>query len=55
MIIIRTPAASPAPTRYLLADEAAGKAVVFDAPDHTVAPLLDEAQRPRLGRRSACG
>ena len=30
---------------YLVADEASGKAVLFDAPDHTVGPLLDEAQR----------
>lgn len=30
---------------FLLADQAAGKAVIFDAPDHTVAPLLDEAGR----------
>ena len=28
---------------YLIADEIAKKAVLFDAPDHTVAPLLDEA------------
>lgn len=30
---------------FLVADEAAGKAVLFDAPDHTVAPLLDEAAK----------
>lgn len=30
---------------YLVADEQTGRAVIFDAPDHTVAPLLDEAQR----------
>lgn len=29
---------------YLVADESAGKAVLFDAPDHTVGPLLDAAQ-----------
>jgi hydroxyacylglutathione hydrolase len=28
---------------FLVADEVAGQAVVFDAPDNTVAPLLDEA------------
>ena len=28
---------------FLVADEAAGQAVLFDAPDHTVAPLLDAA------------
>jgi hydroxyacylglutathione hydrolase len=30
---------------YLIADEDAKQAVVFDAPDHTVAPLLDEADK----------
>ena len=30
---------------YLVADEATGQAVLFDAPDHTVAPMLDEARR----------
>jgi glyoxylase-like metal-dependent hydrolase (beta-lactamase superfamily II) len=30
---------------YLAADELSRQAVLFDAPDHTVAPLLDEAQR----------
>ena len=30
---------------YLVADESAKQAVLFDAPDHTVAPLLDEATR----------
>lgn len=30
---------------FLIADDATGKAVVFDAPDNTVAPLLDEAQQ----------
>jgi hydroxyacylglutathione hydrolase len=28
---------------FLIADEAAGRAVLFDAPDHTTAPLLKEA------------
>ncbi len=28
---------------FLIADEAAGQAVLFDAPDHTTAPLLKEA------------
>jgi len=28
---------------FLIADEVAGEAVLFDAPDHTVEPLLDEA------------
>ena len=30
---------------YLLADEAAGEAVLFDAPDHTTEPLLREVQK----------
>jgi hydroxyacylglutathione hydrolase len=30
---------------FLVADEDAKKAVLFDAPDHTTTPLLDEAQR----------
>jgi len=30
---------------FLVADEAAKQAVLFDAPDHTTGPLLDEAQR----------
>jgi len=30
---------------FLVADEASGKAVMFDAPDHTVGPLLDQAQK----------
>src|SRR5579871_5040722 len=30
---------------YLIADEESKQAVLFDAPDHTVAPLLDEVER----------
>ncbi len=30
---------------WVVADEAASEAVLIDAPDHTVAPLLDEIQR----------
>jgi hydroxyacylglutathione hydrolase len=30
---------------YLIADEASGQAVLFDAPDHTVGPLLEEAKK----------
>ena len=30
---------------WLIADEEARQAVLFDAPDHTVAPLLDEVER----------
>src|SRR3954447_14150204 len=32
---------------WLVADETTGQAVVFDAPDHTVGPLLDEAQKQK--------
>ena len=30
---------------FLIADEETNRAVLFDAPDHTVAPLLEEAKR----------
>src|SRR5690349_7278779 len=30
---------------YLVADEGAEQAVLFDAPDHTVGPVLDEVQK----------
>ena len=30
---------------YLIADDTTGQAVLFDAPDHTVGPLLDESKR----------
>ena len=30
---------------YVIADEESKQAVLFDAPDHTVAPMLDEVQR----------
>jgi hydroxyacylglutathione hydrolase len=30
---------------FLIADEVSRQAVLFDAPDHTVGPLLDEAQK----------
>jgi glyoxylase-like metal-dependent hydrolase (beta-lactamase superfamily II) len=30
---------------YLVADEQTKQAVIFDAPDHTVGPLLDEAEK----------
>ena len=29
---------------YLVADEATGQAVLFDAPDHTAEPLLRQAK-----------
>src|SRR5690606_25485000 len=30
---------------YVVADDSTGDAVLFDAPDHTVAPLLDEVDQ----------
>ncbi|HEY1684588.1 MAG TPA: MBL fold metallo-hydrolase [Tepidisphaeraceae bacterium] len=33
---------------FLIADESTGDAVLFDAPDHTVAPLLAEAKKRNL-------
>jgi hydroxyacylglutathione hydrolase len=30
---------------FLIADETSGQAVLFDAPDHTVTPVLDDAER----------
>lgn len=33
---------------FLIADDATAQAVIFDAPDHTVGPLLDEAQKRKL-------
>jgi glyoxylase-like metal-dependent hydrolase (beta-lactamase superfamily II) len=33
---------------YLIGDEPTKKAVIFDAPDHTVTPLLDEAEKRGL-------
>jgi hydroxyacylglutathione hydrolase len=32
---------------FLIADEQSGQAVLFDAPDHTVTPVLDEAQKQK--------
>ena len=34
---------------FLVADETAGQAVLFDAPDHTVGPLLEQAAAARVG------
>jgi glyoxylase-like metal-dependent hydrolase (beta-lactamase superfamily II) len=33
---------------FLVADEATSKAALFDAPDHTITPLLEEASRRKL-------
>ncbi len=45
MIVIANTGGIAATNCYLVGDETARQAVVFDAPNDTVAPLLDEAQR----------
>jgi glyoxylase-like metal-dependent hydrolase (beta-lactamase superfamily II) len=45
MKVIANTGGIAATNSFLVADESARVAVVFDAPDNTVAPLLDEAQR----------
>jgi hydroxyacylglutathione hydrolase len=43
MIILSNTGGIAATNAFLIADEASGEAVLFDAPNDTVAPLLDEA------------
>lgn len=45
MFILRNNGGIAATNCYLVADEASGQAVLFDAPNDTVAPLLDEVER----------
>jgi len=45
MIILQKTGGIAATNAFLVADEKAGQAVLFDAPDHTVGPLLDEARK----------
>src|SRR2546423_13193424 len=45
MQLIMTTGGIASTNAYLIADESTDQAVIFDAPDHTVAPLLDEAQK----------
>jgi hydroxyacylglutathione hydrolase len=45
MQILRNAGGIAATNCYLIADESSGKAVLFDAPDHTTAPLLEEAKK----------
>jgi hydroxyacylglutathione hydrolase len=45
MQIISNSGGLAATNSYLIADENTKEAVLFDAPDHTVIPLLDEADR----------
>jgi hydroxyacylglutathione hydrolase len=48
MIIAQSTGGIAATNCYLIGDEQTKYAVIFDAPDHTVAPLLDEAQKRGL-------
>ena len=45
MIVVANTGGIAATNSYLVADEASGEAVIFDAPNDTVGPLLDEARR----------
>lgn len=45
MIILQKTGGIAVTNAFLVADEKAGKAVLFDAPDHTVGPLLEEARK----------
>jgi glyoxylase-like metal-dependent hydrolase (beta-lactamase superfamily II) len=45
MIVIANSGGIAATNCYLVADEAAKRAVIFDAPNDTTGPLLDEAER----------
>ena len=45
MIILTNTGGVASTNCFLIADEAARTAVLFDAPDHTVAPLLEEAAK----------
>jgi len=48
MQIIQTTGGIAATNAFLIADETTGKAVVFDAPNSTLGPLLDQAQKLQL-------
>src|SRR5947199_230206 len=48
MLISTNTGANPATNAFLVADEAPPQAALFDAPDHTVGPLLHEAQKRSL-------
>jgi glyoxylase-like metal-dependent hydrolase (beta-lactamase superfamily II) len=48
MIVLTKTGGVAATNSFLIADEATNQAVLFDAPDHTVAPLLDEAGKRGL-------
>lgn len=48
MIILSNTGGVAATNAYLIADDATGKAVLFDAPDHTIRPLIEEARKRKL-------
>jgi glyoxylase-like metal-dependent hydrolase (beta-lactamase superfamily II) len=48
VIVIANAGGIAATNSYLVADEASGEAVIFDAPNDTVGPLLEEAKRRGL-------
>ena len=48
MIIVQNTGGIAVTNAFLIGDEQTKKAVIFDAPDHTVGPLLDEAQQRGL-------
>src|SRR3954468_2963523 len=45
MLVLMNTGGIAATNCYLIADEIAKQAVLFDAPDHTTLPLLDEASK----------
>ena len=45
MIVVMNTGGIAGTNCFLIGDQAAKKAVIFDAPDHSVAPLLDEAEQ----------
>src|SRR5437870_4756556 len=45
MQIIMNTSGLAATNVYVIADETTNTAVMFDAPDHTVAPMLDEIEK----------
>jgi len=48
MIVVMNNGGIAGTNAYLIGDEASKRAVIFDAPDHTVEPLLDEASKRGL-------
>jgi glyoxylase-like metal-dependent hydrolase (beta-lactamase superfamily II) len=48
MIVVMNTGGIASTNCYLIADEVSKQAVIFDAPDHTVEPLLDDAEKRGL-------